>query len=39
MPAFLAAVRAVDSATAIACFCGMPFFISREMFSLTVREL
>ena len=36
LPAFLAAVRAVDSATATACFCGIPYFISIEMFSLTL---
>jgi len=33
-PAALAAVRAVFSATATACFCGMPAFISLEMFLL-----
>jgi hypothetical protein len=32
LPAFLAAVRAVFNATATACFCGMPDFISLEMF-------
>jgi hypothetical protein len=32
LPAFLAAVRAVFNATATACFCGMPAFISLEMF-------
>ena len=32
LPAFFAAVRAVEIATATACFCGMPAFISFEMF-------
>jgi hypothetical protein len=31
-PAFFAAVRAVERATATACFCGIPAFISFEMF-------
>jgi hypothetical protein len=31
-PAFFAAVRAVLKATATACFCGIPAFISFEMF-------
>jgi hypothetical protein len=34
LPAFFAAVRAVSSAIAIACFCGLPDFISLEMFEL-----
>jgi hypothetical protein len=31
-PAFMAAVRAVLRAIATACFCGLPAFISFEMF-------
>jgi len=31
-PAFIAAVLAVESAIATACFCGFPDFISVEMF-------
>jgi hypothetical protein len=31
-PAFIAAFRAVDSATATACFWGIPAFISLPMF-------
>jgi hypothetical protein len=31
-PAFIAAVLAVDSATAMACFWGIPAFISLPMF-------
>jgi hypothetical protein len=34
LPAFTAAVRAVFSAMAMACFCGLPDFISLEMFEL-----
>jgi hypothetical protein len=33
-PFFFFAVRAVSSAIAIACFCGLPDFISLEMFEL-----
>jgi hypothetical protein len=36
LPAFLAALRAVESAIAIACFCGLPDFISLLILELIV---
>jgi hypothetical protein len=39
LPAFMAAVRAVLKAMAIACFCGLPDFISRLMLEEMVLAL